>query len=44
MERRPKIRYDIADALNYVLEPGSFSELSELEDDDDEDFELKIKR
>ncbi|MCP4481884.1 MAG: hypothetical protein GY817_03580 [bacterium] len=39
MERRPKIRYDITDAVNYVLEPGSDSELSELEDDDDEDFE-----
>ena len=38
MERRQKIRYVIADAINYVLNPGSDSELSELEDDDIDDF------
>ncbi|CAB3977807.1 Hypothetical predicted protein [Paramuricea clavata] len=35
MEKQTKIRYGTEKAIQYILAPGSDSELSELEDDDD---------
>ena len=47
MERREKIRYDVQQAVQYVLEPrGSDSEMSELDDEEndleDESLELQL--
>ncbi len=36
METRQKIRFSVEEAVNYILEPDSDSELSELESDNDE--------
>ena len=39
MERRKKTRYDVEEAVCFVLDPGSDSELSDLESDEDDDFD-----
>ena len=36
-EVRKKIRYDVVEAINYVMAPGSDSELSELEDEEEDE-------
>ena len=39
MEKRYKVRYNTEEALQYIIDPGSDSELSDFEDDDGEDLD-----
>ena len=41
LERQTRIRYTIAEAAQFVVEPGSDSELSDLEDGEDIEVELE---
>ena len=45
METRCKVRYNLEEALQYVVTPGSDSEISDLEDDDGEDLDkIQLER
>ena len=44
LERRTRIRYTIAEAAQFIVEPGSDSEVSDLEDGEDIESQPRLMK